>query len=282
MARTEVAGASIGPLIFTVGGFGQGAQPTSLVAVFHAAEERWSTATPYPIPVHHTAAVSHGGVLYVLGGYTTPAFVPTDLAFQYDPGSGLWSLLPRLPMARGAHAAAIVDGSIYLVGGTNAAGELLEEVHALHLETMTWTTVAALPTPRDHLAAAGIAGKVYAVGGRSQSLDTNTGALEVYDPGRNQWTSLKPMPTPRGGLGAAAWQGSLVVAGGESAGGTFAEVEAYDPATRAWTSLPDLPTPRHGLVTAAAGDRFYALLGGPEPGLSTSRAAESLGMVYEL
>lgn len=280
--RTEVATAAVGPLIFVIGGFTSGSLATSMVEVFHAAEERWVSATPYPIPIHHTAAVSHGGIVYVFGGYTTSAFVPTDLAFQYDPGSGLWTPLPRLPAARGAHAAAVVDGSVYLVGGVGANGSLIGEVHILHLETRTWTTGEDMPTPRDHLGAAPLDGKLYVVGGRSQSLTTNTGALEVYDPGRNAWTPLPDMPTPRGGLAAAAWEGRLVVAGGERPDGTFAAVEAYEPAGAAWEALPDLPTPRHGLGAAVAGDRFYTLLGGPRPGLSTSDATESLGLFYEL
>lgn len=280
--RTEVAAAAIGPLIFTVGGFTDGALATSMVEVFHAAEERWASTTPYPIPIHHATAVAHGGLLYVLGGFTTSAFVATDLAFRYDPGSGLWTPLPQLPAARGAHAAALVDGNIYVVGGVGTDGSLLEAVHALHLETETWTTVAPLPTPRDHLAASALGPKLYAAGGRNLSPGANLDVMEVFDPGRNSWSTLRSMPTPRGGIGAASWEGSIVVAGGETASSTFAEVEAYDPATGQWRTLPPLPTPRHGLGVAVAGDRFYALLGGPEPGLATSGAAESLGLIYEL
>ena len=53
-------------------------------------------------------------------------------------------------------------------------------------------------------------------------------------------------------------------------------VFAYTPAARRWQRLADLPTPRHGLGVIAHRDRVYAVAGGPQPGLTTSGAVESL------
>jgi hypothetical protein len=53
-------------------------------------------------------------------------------------------------------------------------------------------------------------------------------------------------------------------------------VYAYDLRARRWSRLPDLPTPRHGLGVVAADGRVWALAGGPVPGLTVSRAVESL------
>lgn len=85
------------------------------------------------------------------------------------------------------------------------------------------------------------------------------------------------MPTPRGGVTASADRGHKVVAGGEESDGAFEEVEGLDLADGTWRSLPPMPTARHGLASGVDGDRFQTFLGGTEPGLATSGAAESLG-----
>jgi hypothetical protein len=67
-----------------------------------------------------------------------------------------------------------------------------------------------------------------------------------------------------------------VSVGGEAPSGTIASVFAFDLRERRWRRLADLPTPRHGLGVVAHVDRVYVVAGGPEPGLTTSGAVESL------
>jgi hypothetical protein len=89
------------------------------------------------------------------------------------------------------------------------------------------------------------------------------------------------VPEPRGGTGLAFLPGLLVTVGGEEPAGTIASVFAYELAGRRWRRLPSLPTPRHGLAVAGLGERVFAIAGGPEPGLFTSRVNESLELATD-
>ena len=67
------------------------------------------------------------------------------------------------------------------------------------------------------------------------------------------------------------------LAGGEGPGGTHAEVECID-AEGALVALPPLDVARHGLGAAVVGDTVHVVLGGPNPGLFVSAAAEALAL----
>ena len=143
--------------------------------------------------------------------------------------------------------------------------------------TGRWSSIPG-PTPREHLGVASLGGRIYAVGGRTSGFDTNLAVAEVYRPSERRWRRLPSIPDPRGGTGLAAADGRLVSVGGEEPGGTIASVYAYDVSGRRWTRLPDLPTPRHGLAVVGRGSTVYAIAGGLRPGLSVSRANESLAL----
>lgn len=275
--RTEVAVAALGAKIYVIGGFVENGSPTATVEVYDAETDRWSRGADYPVTIHHTVAVVHNGAIHVLGGYLTAAFDATSLAFKYDPRTNLWTPLALLPEARGAHAAGLVEGKAYLVGGVGAGGQLLRPVHVYDPAANGWSTGAEFPEPRDHLTATVHDGKLYAIGGRQKSLSTNTGRADRYDPGARTWDAAAPMPTPRGGLASALVRDRIVVIGGEEPTRTIASVEAFDARNNTWASLPELPTPRHGLGATTVGDEYFAMLGGPQPGLKVSGAVEAWG-----
>ena len=98
----------------------------------------------------------------------------------------------------------------------------------------------------------------------------------MYDPAARRWSRLPRLPSARGGTGATAVAGRIVSVGGEAPSGTIGSVFAFDLRERRWRRLAYLATPRHGLGVVAHADRVYAVAGGPEPGLTTSGAVESL------
>ena len=211
------------------------------------------------------------GKVYVLGGYGTDRR-PLRTAFVLE--SGRWRALARMPEARGAAAAAVAGRVLYVVGGVDGRG-LARITLALDLASGRWSRLPG-PTPREHLAAAATGGRIYALGGRTAGYDTNVALLEVYRPAARSWSALPPVPQARGGTGAAVVSGRIVSVGGEEPAGSIASVFAYSPGARRWRRLANLPTPRHGLGVVAARGRVYAVAGGPEPGLTTSGAVESL------
>ncbi len=283
-ARTEVTSAVLEGKIYVIGGFSPlrfgnllKLSVSDAVEVYDPAKDRWRIAAPLPKPLHHAAAVSVSGRLFVFGGFApslTSVWNPVDTVFEYLPQENRWIQRRPMPTARGALAAAALDGKIFTIGGYDGQ-KSLAVVEVYNPVTDTWQPAASLATPRDHLAAAALDGKVYAIGGRV-NLDyrRNLAEVEAYDPGVGRWREVRPLPTPRSGIAAAVLQGMIVVLGGESGEGTFKESEAYWPKADTWVSLPPLPTPRHGLAAAVVAGRLYALCGGTRPGGSYSQLNE--------
>jgi N-acetylneuraminic acid mutarotase len=272
VARTEVAAAVFGKEIGVVGGFLLNGRNSARADAYSPARNRWRRLPSLTTPVDHAMAAGRGSELYVVGGYG-PGSVALPTAYVLR--RGRWVPLPPMPAPRAAAGAAVAGGKLYVVGGVEGPGRLARDAFAFDFEDARWSVIPG-PRPREHLGAAALRGVVYAVAGRTSGLDSNLDVVEAYDPRANRWRAIPRVPGPRGGTAAAGVAGRLVSAGGEEPGGTIRTVFAYNPNTRRWARLPSLPRPRHGLGLVGYRGRAYALAGGPQPGLTVSRANDVL------
>ncbi|HXI11820.1 MAG TPA: kelch repeat-containing protein [Thermoanaerobaculia bacterium] len=270
-ARQEVAVATAGGKIYLIGGIGNGRVLTS-VEQYDPVTNQWRFVSPIPQPLHHSAAVAIGESIYLIGGYRTLAFDPTDAVYRYDIGSDRWQSVARLPSPRGAHAAAAIEGKVYVVGGVPGGNQLT----VYDPLTYRWAALAPMPTPREHLAAVAVAGQLFAISGRLQG---NVSAFESYDPMLNRWRTLAPIPTSRSGIAAAAVGERIYVFGGEgntrASTGVFAETESYSVSSGRWSTETPMLTPRHGIGAAAIGDVIYIPAGAAVQGFGTSATHEA-------
>lgn len=271
LPRTEVAAARHGNEIVVVGGYVPWGDSSAQADAFSPSANRWRRLPNLPQGVNHAMAATWRGRIVVAGGYVARQ-QPSDRVFVLE--NDRWRELAHLAQPRAAGGATIVGDTLYVVGGIGANG-LARVGLALNLRTGATRTIPG-PFPREHLAAASANGRVYAIAGRTAGLNTNLRIVESWRPGAKRWTRLAGVPGSRGGTGAAAVGRTIVSVGGEAPGGTIRTVFAYDVAKRRWRRLPDLPTPRHGLGVVAFNGRVYVLGGGPQPGLTTSGAVESL------
>jgi N-acetylneuraminic acid mutarotase len=279
LARGEVAAAVAEGRIYVIGGFRSGGANSTSVQAFNPGTNTWSREADLPLPVDHTMAAGHRGRVYVAGGYGRGRSRLTTL-FAFA-GDG-WTRLAPMPEQRAAGGAAIVNGKLYVVGGTtsstiSAPSTLAKTMLVYDIAADRWSSRRG-PTPREHLGVTALGGKVYAVGGRTAGFDTNMAMVEVFNPRTGRWSRLPRVPGRRGGTGAAGTGRWIVSVGGEAPQGTIRTAYRYDVKRRRWSRLPNLPTPRHGLGVAAVGGKVYVLGGGTSPGLSVSRANESLAV----
>jgi N-acetylneuraminic acid mutarotase len=281
LARGEVAAAVAEGRIYVIGGFTAQGENSTSVQAFNPGTNSWSQEADLPLPVDHTMAAGDRGRVYVAGGYGPGRSRLTTL-FAFA-GDG-WTRLASMPEQRAAGGAAIVNGKLYVVGGTTSSTigaqqglQLAKTMLVYDIATDRWTTRRG-PTPREHLGVAALGGKIYAVGGRTAGFDTNMRLVEVFNPRTGRWSRLPRVPGRRGGTGAAGIGRWIVSVGGEAPQGTIRTVYRYDVKRRRWSRLPNLPTPRHGLGVAAVGGKVYVMGGGTSPGLSVSRANESLAV----
>jgi N-acetylneuraminic acid mutarotase len=272
-ARTEVTAATIGDVIYVIGGFPTGAH-TNVVEAYDISENSWSTKAPLPQAIDHAGAATVNGKLYVIGGYIN-LFNGTisSATYEYDPLEDEWTPRASMPLARAAAATVEVGGVIYVLGGVGPQATVPLSYNPAN---NTWAQGAPISAPREHLTASVEDGLIYVIGGR-QNGTQNVATVEVYDPVANDWETHAPLPTARGGLASGTLGGSVHVVGGENlapGGSTYPQHEVYDPDSDTWMPGPPLPTPRHGLAAQVVGGKLYVIGGGPTPGFSTSGAVE--------
>jgi N-acetylneuraminic acid mutarotase len=271
--RTEVTAVAVGGRVVVAGGFTADGRASARADLYDPAADRWSRLPDLPIALHHAMSAGDGRRAYVVGGYATANALTgaSRRVFSIRPGDAGWSELPQLPVSRAAGGAAVVQGRLYVVGGTfGQIPRLARRSFVLDLRTRRWTAFPGVPQPREHLGAAAAGDRIYVLGGRTAAERFKR--ADAWDISERRWLRVADMPTARGGTAATARAGRLVSIGGESSRGTNREVEELNPATGRWRRLPPLPEGRHGLGVAADGGRLLVLLGGPQPGLSVSAA----------
>lgn len=196
--------------------------------------------------------------------------------------AGRWEAISQLPTQRKNFATAVVDGKIYLIGGTlfeNRRGPYgLSTVEVFDTQTNTWQHVAEMPTPRASAGAAVVDGVIYVCAGYN-GIDNHAANLkfldivEAYNPQTDTWTRKQDMPTARVQFGIGAVDGKIYAMGGTvhffeiQAGvpGRLALVEVYDPATDIWRKRANMPTKRDGLGVGVVNNRIYAIGGNGWP-----------------
>ncbi len=278
--RQQAAGAVVDGKAWIVGGLEgeEAATATDRVESYDAKTQTWEQGPELPVALHHAVARNYHGELVVIGGWTPEGedLTANTSGRVFVLRGASWEELPELNHPRAASAAAVVGGELVVVGG-QADGQLVPEIEVFDGEK--WTDAAPMPTPREHLAAASDGTYLYTVGGRELSSSENSGALERYDPAKDEWTSLPPMPNPIGSFDATIAQGRLITVGGELPTDVSGEVQAYELKTQTWSTLPSLATPRHGLTVVVDGSKLYAVDGALEPGhAGSTTAAESLDL----
>lgn len=276
-ARMENGLTALGGNIVLIGG--RGLDPVQLLDL---GTRTWSDGAVPPIQLHHFQAVAYEGMVYVMGAFTDdyPDETPADRIHLYDPLSGDWHEGPLIPIERrrGATGAALLNGKIYLAGGsTHGHGQGVETTvpwfDVYDPVSNTWSELPDAPHARDHAQLVEAGGKLYFVGGRiggtpGDFFSATVPEVDVYDPGSGTWSTLNEhLPTPRAGVAAARLGPRVVVTGGESGNpSAHDEVEAFHIHDGVWESLPSLIQGRHGTGLVSVGDTLYTVAGAGNQG----------------
>lgn len=228
--------------------------------------DSWTTGANMPTPrtgaATGTIAVSAlGSKIYVVGGVTAPYGTILAVNEIYNTQTNTWTTGAPMPIPTCYTAGSVVNGILYVIGGSNGIGGETDAVFAYNPATDIWSTVAPLPRPKNSLSAVVNNGIIYVIGGDSDIGRDPT--VESYNPATNVWTEEAPMllgkSNPNVGVPlGASLLGRLIV----SAGGFPSDNEGYNVRNNTWTELTDDPTSRVASCAGAIGTLLYVAGGG--------------------
>ncbi|XP_036128178.1 kelch-like protein 33 [Molossus molossus] len=206
-------------------------------------QEDWEEMTPLCQARSFFPLVALDGLLYALGGRANGVALKSVEA--YNPELNEWRPAPALPAPRFAHAAAVLEGRLYMTGGCNGSSQFLTSL--LHYDPKLekpGTPLSPMRVPRAGHVMAALGGRLYVAGGLGETGDLLS--FEAYEPRTDSWTHLAPLPSPHVGAASAVLQGEFLVLGGYSHL-TYALshlIHAYCPGLGRWLCLGTLPRPR--------------------------------------
>jgi N-acetylneuraminic acid mutarotase len=189
--------------------------------------------------------------------FPDPVTVPEPEFAAAAVATNVWATKAAMPTPRANFAAAVVNGLLYTVGGSDAGGTNRSTVEAYSPGSNSWTSKAPLPSARGFPSGAGtINGVLYVAGGKN--LDgAPTDTLFAYAPSTNTWSTKARMLLPgSGGAGGVIGGKLYVYSGGSDV--LRPSFQRYDPATNSWKILaapalrPATPTTR-GPIAGPAG-----------------------------
>jgi N-acetylneuraminic acid mutarotase len=254
--------------VYLLGGVNQSLSAQSGAYAYTPSTNSWRQLPDMPgARAGLAAATGTNGVIYALGGWSGQTGVTRqttyNTVFAYNPSTNSWTTLAAMPASLYDLAAATgTDGTIYAIGGADAAFSAQGGVYAYSPTSGTWSTEAPLPAAAQGLAATtGADGDIYAIGGGSGAYS--------YSPSAGEWTTLPNLSDDASYLGAAFGpDGGIYAVGGENGGSPLNTVLAYHPPAGPIFTSASAAT----FAVGAAGSFQVVATGTPAASLSESGA----------
>ena len=185
---------------------------------------RWTEEFP-PMPTEQAAstALYVGTALIVAGGWTFSG--PTETVEVLNSETKQWSIAADLPQPVSHAPAAVCGDQIYIMGKamyTCSIQPLLRSIR--NGSSRVWKEVSAPPVTETTCVS--IRGQLLAIGG-TDSYETPTSAVHMYNPTTDSWEVISHMGTPRKSCIAAVFPNNqlMVVGGYNTTFGTTNSIE---------------------------------------------------------
>lgn len=271
--RIAGASAAIDGNLYLIGGFnwnenlGGGAPPLARVDVYDTRTNTWHTAADMPTPRIGARAAVFANKIYVFGGYNrTPVRgEPWKTVVEvYDTQTDAWTRVRDMPTLRRNFGTAVVDGKIYLIGGTVLDRQFDHQIVTNLVEaydplTGRWEKRANMPTECGHIQPVVVDGKIYVVGGYdafgaggfADVAKNFLTQIEVYNPKTDSWLKRRDMPMFKFSFSTVAVDDEIWTIGGyvlnnQPRSQSTDIVEVYNPITNQWRVTEPIPTARIG------------------------------------
>ena len=275
----------------------------SSVYVLHSPNGAWERAENLSGAMAYGASAQWGDALLCVGGQNATRTFDTVLRFRVRDGKIVRDELPRLPEALTNAGAAVVDGTLYVVGGQRDLTPMSasKDIWSLKLERgAIWerSNTPPWPHPRILPVVAGCSGTLYVISGADLRPDAKGASVRTYlqdawtRSASGLWKRLPELPAAVVAAPSACdANGRIQIFGGDDGKlanqilalrdnhpGFSRKVLTYDASRQEWTSVLELPL---SLVTTAVAlwHGNYVIAGGEShPG---HRSAEVVALTFQ-
>ena len=229
------------------------------------AGSRWQTKARMPTSRGRFAQAQVDGVIYVIAGLADDGWSNRVEAYYAD--RDIWERRAAKPIPVANVGAAAVNRLIYVPGGSDETGAVLDALEVYSPATDEWSEARRMPVALCAYAIAALEDGFYVFGGWNGHEYVDT--VLYYDAVRDTWREEVPMQSARGFLAAGTVDGRIYVVGGRDAEHEYLLCESYEPALIAsgqspWREHPSMSVPRSGHGIAVAQGNLYVVGGGWE------------------
>ena len=191
-ALDGAAASQVDGRLFVIGGTYYSDQTQERISIasveeFDPQANAWVKKADMPTSRYALSAGALNGKIYAIGGmistfqmvtyaYATPAVE------VYDPQTDSWEKKADMPAAKAGAAMAILNGKIYIFGGTDSdLGDGSTSIYVYDPVKDAWTSLPDMPLNRFGLTASLVNGKIYITGGSTRSFPFDAPELAVWE-----------------------------------------------------------------------------------------------------
>ncbi len=252
---------------------------------YDPATDTWSFKAPMPTPRQFFSIAVYNNKIYCIGGeviykdHSKP--LHTNVNEVYDPATDTWETKAPMPTPRIGSRANVVNGKIYLMGGSYPNADLESEA-STHNEVYdpvndSWTAKAPMLATASNTASAVWGDEIYF-------------SDQIYNTKNDSWSYGSPLNQSYGINAVGVTSGIMApkriyVFGKINKGGIrdgfmarimvqdglldasqigeelYYYVQFFDPESDSWTAGTDIPTGRSSFAVAVLNDTFYVIGG---------------------
>lgn len=186
LSDNKHAAVTVGSKIYLMGGMNTSSTAQNKNREYDPINNTWAIKANVPAVRAYPVAVAYNNFAYLIGG-TSGSTASTAVAtiYEYNATANTWSTSrTSMSVARYMHCGAVYEDKIYIFGGRNTSGTVLDSVVQYDITNNIWTDMTSMPAAKEGALAFTHNNKIYIVGGSTQ--DTY-----VYDITTNTWDSTK-------------------------------------------------------------------------------------------
>ncbi|HUS15259.1 MAG TPA: S-layer homology domain-containing protein [Chloroflexia bacterium] len=210
--------------------------------IYDIATNTWSTGAPMPDVRYEMGAGVWNGRVYLVGGYRTLNAISVQAqTWEYTIATNSWSVaLPAMPQPVGGAGSAVVNGHLYILGGSDNLNNARTQVYDYDIAAAAWAVRPSLPVGVNTPGTAVVNGDIWVFGGgdlnaaagrpglrpgrpaRPQFL---TSITQILDPLANTWSSGPSLTQAREYIGGTSVGPYVIAIGGYNGSHTFTTTE---------------------------------------------------------